>query len=128
MERVSVSDYAHIGNKNITGRPTTALVDRGPSSVTLTVWPIPDTDDYKISYFSLVGSDGISSGIGTTASVPPRFVPALIAGLAFHVAMKRPEVSARVPALKEEYEYQYRMAAESDRDKFSTFFLPEVYD
>ena len=126
IERISVSDYAKISSKNTKGRPTSIYVDRQSTGITVTLWPVPDSNDYSLAYYRLAGIDGISSGIGTTADVPPRFVPALISGLAFHIAMKRPEVSERVAPLREDYEYQYQMAAESDRDKFSTFFRPWV--
>ena len=55
-----------------------------------------------IILFRIVGIDGISSGIdGTTTSfVPPRFAPCLVSGLAYYIAMKRPEVANRVAAIK----------------------------
>ena len=80
------------------------------------LWPVPDSSDYSLSYYRLKGIDGLASGISGSASIPPRFVPALVSGLAYHIAMKRPEVERRVGALKAEYEAQYDLAAREDQD------------
>ena len=68
----------------------------------------------------------MSSGIdGTTTSfVPPRFVPCLVSGLAYYIAMKRPEVANRVAPLKQEYEYQFELAAGEDTESASARFVP----
>lgn len=125
LERISVSTYSQQTKKNMEGRPTQIYVNRGVSNVTVTLWPVPDSAaTYTLAYYRLVGIDGVSSGIGTTASVPPRFVPALVSGLAFHVAMKKPELAARVPALKQEYENQFTLAAGEDEDRASWFMQP----
>jgi len=56
--------------------------------------------------------------------VPPRFVPCLAAGLAYYIAMKKPEVAARVQPLKQEYEFQFELAAGEDTDSSSIKFVP----
>jgi len=124
LERISVSTYAQQTHKNMQGRPTQIYVHRGASDVTVTLWPVPDSADYTLAYYRLKGIDGLSSGVGTTASVPPRFVPALVAGIAFHIAMKKPELAARVGALKQEYENQFTMAAGEDEERASWFMQP----
>ena len=124
LQRISVSTYAQQSNKNSTGRPTQIYVDRGTTSVTATVWPVPDASTYTLAFYRLVGIDGLSSGVGTTASVPQRFVPALVAGLALHVAAKKPEAAARIPMLKQDYEEQFRMAADEDETRASFCIRP----
>lgn len=123
LERISVSTYAQQSSKNARGRPSQIYVNRGVTDVTVTLWPVPDAA-YTLYYYRLAGIEGLSSGIGTTASVPPRFVPALTAGLAYHIAMKRPEVSDRVPALKQEYEFQFTLASGEDEDRASWYLRP----
>jgi hypothetical protein len=44
--------------------------------------------------------------------------------MAYYIAMKRPEVAARVAALKEEYEFQYGLAAGEDEERASIRFVP----
>lgn len=124
MERISVSTYAKQASKNRTGKPTQIYVHRGASSVTATIWPVPDSSSYTLMYYRLKGIDGVSTGLGTTASVPPRFIPALTAGLAYHIALKKPQVSDRVPLLKQEYEQQFTMAAGEDEDRASWHLTP----
>lgn len=126
LERISVSTYAQQTNKQITGRPTQIFVQRLAASTTVTLWPLPDSSQtYTLFYYRLVGIDGLASGIGAdTNMVPPRFVPALVAGLAYYIAMKKPEVMDRVLPLKQLYEEQFELAAMEDRDRASVSFVP----
>lgn len=124
LMRVSVSTYAQQTNKNTQGRPTQIYVNRGSSSVTVTLWPVPDTSSYSLSYYRLKGIDGLSSGIAGSASIPPRFVPALVSGLAYHIAMKKPEALERALPLKQLYEEQFQLAAEEDRERASLHLTP----
>jgi len=95
LERISVSNYAAQSNKNTTGKPTQIYVQRLATETKVTLWPVPDAS-YTLAYYRLKGIDGLSSGVGTTAAVPPRFIPCLVAGLAYQIAMKKPEAIARV--------------------------------
>lgn len=126
LERISVSTYAQQTNKQITGRPTQIFVHRLATSTTVTLWPLPDnTQTYTLFYYRLKGIDGLASGIGSdTTMVPPRFVPALVSGLAYYIAMKKPEVMDRVLPLKQIYEEQFDLAAMEDRDRASVSFVP----
>lgn len=126
LERISVSTYAQQTNKNTQGRPTQIFVQRLPTETKITLWPVPDlTTPYTLLFFRLKGIDGLSSGLGSSvSSVPPRFVPALVAGLAYYVAMKKPEAAQRVAALKQEYEFQFSLAAGEDEERASVRFVP----
>ena len=127
LTRISVSTYAQQSAKNSTGKPTQIFIQRLAGSTTATLWPVPDSaDTYTLSYYRITGIDGISSGIdGTTTSfVPPRFVPCLVSGLAYYIAMKRPEVANRVAPLKQEYEFQFELAAGEDTESASARFVP----
>jgi hypothetical protein len=124
LERISVATYAQQTNKNTQGRPTQIFVQRLSTETKVTLWPVPDSS-YSIFYYRLKGIDGLSSGVGSTiTSVPPRFVPCLAAGLAYYIAMKKPEASARVSALKQEYEFQFELAAGEDEETASIKFVP----
>jgi hypothetical protein len=126
VRRVSVSTYAKQTNKNLQGRPSLIYIDRQAASVTAYLWPVPDSSDYSLAYYRLTGIDGLSSGISGSADIPPRFVPALVSGLAFHVAMKRPEAANRMGALRDEYEFQYKLAAEEDQESAAWMIKPYV--
>jgi hypothetical protein len=126
LERISVSTYAQQTNKQITGRPTQIFVQRLPTSTTVTMWPLPDgSQSYTLFYYRLKGIDGLASGVGgEVTSIPPRFVPALVSGLAYHIALKRPEAMARTLPLKQLYEEAFELAASEDRDRASVSFTP----
>ena len=125
VSRISVSTFAQKSNKNTQGKPNQIFVQRLAGSTTVTLHPVPDTT-YTLSFFRLKGIDSISSGIAgtTTSHVPPRFVPCLVSGLAYYIAMKRPEVANRVSALKQEYEFQFELAAGEDAETASIKFVP----
>ena len=125
LTRVSVSTYAQQSAKNTTGKPTQIFIQRLSASTTVTLWPVPDAS-YTISYYRIAGINGIASGIDgdTTSFIPPRFVPCLVSGLAYYLAMKRPEVANRVTPLKQEYEFQFELAAGEDTESASARFVP----
>ena len=61
-----------------------------------------------------------------TADMSFRFLPCLVAGLAYHIAMKVPELVTRIEMLKIAYEEQYKLAAGEDREKTSEHFVPRI--
>lgn len=56
--------------------------------------------------------------------MPFRFVPAIIAGLAYYMALKTPESAERIPMLKQMYDEAYQLAADEDRDRAPVRFVP----
>lgn len=125
LVRMGLAEYANQANKNTTGRPSQIYVDRASDGVNVTLWPVPDAD-YTLAYYRMKGLDGVSSGIGTTAGVPPRFIPCLIAGLAYHIAMKRPELADRAALLKPLYEEEFARAAAEDEARVSLRLTPSM--
>ena len=126
LERISVSTYSQQTSKNLQGRPTQIFVQRLATETKFTMWPVPDTTQpYTVAYYRLKGIDGLASGIGSdVTSVPPRFVPALVAGLAYYIAMKKPQSQPLLPMLKAEYEMQFDMAAGEDHERASLVLSP----
>ena len=59
-----------------------------------------------------------------TADMNFRFLPCLVAGLAYYIAMKQPELVSRVDMLKMAYEEQLNLAAGEDREKAAIRFVP----
>lgn len=126
LERISVSTYAQQSNKAMIARPTQIYVNRGAAGTTVTLWPVPDsTQAYTLVYYRLKYIEGLASGLGgSVTSIPPRFVPALVAGLAYYIAGKRPQAEGRIPRLQAEYETQFERAAGEDRDRASVMLVP----
>ena len=61
-----------------------------------------------------------------TPDVNFRFLPCLVAGLAYNIALKVPELMERVPMLKAVYEEQFELAAAEDREKAPIRFVPRA--
>jgi len=91
----------------------------------INVWPTPNAGGaYTFVYWRLRRLQDAGNGVNVE-DIPFRFIPCMVAGLAFYIAAKRPDASPdRVMFLKQEYEQQWTLAAEEDRDKSSDRFVP----
>ena len=125
INRISVSTYASIPNKTTTGRPIQFWIERLVDAPRINVWPVPDSNDYTFKYWRMRRIEDAGSGV-QTADMPFRFLPCLVAGLAYHIAMKVPELSQRVPMLKAAYEEEFDRAASEDRVKTNARFVPRI--
>lgn len=95
-----------------------------PNLPAITVWPTPDNSQtYQFVYWRLRRMQDAGSGI-ETADMNFRFLPALVAGLAYHIAKKVPALSERLGMLKESYDEQFQLAAGEDREKAAVRFVP----
>jgi len=125
LNRISVSTYATIPNKNVTGRPVQLWIDRQQAAPQVNLWPVPDSDNYTLRYWRIRRVEDAGAGV-QTADVNFRFLPCLVAGLAYYIAMKVPELAPRIPMLKQDYEQQFQLASEEDRDKAPLRFVPRA--
>ena len=131
ISRISVSTYSSIPNKLSQGRPVQVWVDRGRDNPSINVWPVPDQGTalapyYIFKYWRLRRIEDAGDGVDT-ADMNFRFLPTLMAGLAYYIAMKDPELVSRVPMLQAEYENQFEFAAGEDREKASVLLVPRMY-
>jgi hypothetical protein len=126
MQRISVSDYAAIPTKSTQGRPIQIYVNR-QIQPTVTVWPVPDSSTpYTLVYWYLRRMEDTGASAANTADIPVRFLPALVSGLAYYIALKNPDAADRIQLLKGLYEEQFSLAASEDRDRAPDRFLPYV--
>lgn len=128
LARISVSDYAAIPTKQTQGRPVQIYVNR-QITPQFTVWPTPDSSiQYTVVYWRLKRIQDATSAANpsgdNTFDIPSRFIPAIIAGLAYYIALKKPDAADRISMLKQIYEEQFQLAADEDRDRASDRFLP----
>ena len=147
ISRISVSTYATIPNKLSQSRPIQVWIQRmsgakypppGPNGTDpitgidapkITVWPTPDQGTvgnpyYTFVYWRLRRIQDAGGGVNTQ-DIPFRFVNAMVAGLAWYLAAKIPTVTMdRAQALKAEYEQQFQLAADEDREKAPIRFIP----
>lgn len=95
-----------------------------PQLPAVTVWPTPDNSTpYQFVYWRLRRVQDAGAG-AETADMNFRFLPALAAGLAYHIAVKVPELMERVPMLKQMYDETFEIAAGEDREKAAVRFVP----
>jgi hypothetical protein len=131
ISRISVSTYSSIPNKLSQGRPIQLYIDRGRDNPTVTVWPVPDQGTllapyYTIKYYRMRRIEDAGSGV-QTPDVNFRFLPCLVAGLAYYIAQKDPNLMPRIPMLQGEYERQFELAAGEDRERAPVRFIPRIY-
>ena len=126
ISRIGVSSYAAIPNKLTQGRPLQVWIERLQAAPRINLWPVPDdSTTYTFVYWRLRRIEDAGNGV-ETADMNFRFLPCLVAGLAYHIAMKVPELVTRVDMLKAAYDEQYNLAAGEDREKTSERFVPRV--
>jgi hypothetical protein len=92
----------------------------------INVWPTPNPpgDQYTLVYYRMRRIQDAGTGI-RTQDIPFRFIPCMVAGLAYQLSVKIPGVDPmRIPMLKGEYEQQFMLAAEEDREKAAIRFVP----
>ena len=126
ISRISVSTYATIPNKLQQARPIQLYIDR-QLTPNVTVWPIPDNSQaYTLVYWRLRRIQDAGDGVNTM-DVPFRFVPCLVAGLAYYLAMKIPGGLERLGVLKEQYDEAWYIASTEDREKATERLVPRQY-
>jgi hypothetical protein len=130
ISRISVSTYATIPNKLAQGRPIQVWIRRLRDNPKIVVWPVPDQGTvgnpyYIFKYWRMRRIDDAGTG-ANTQDANFRFLPAIAAGLAYYIAMKIPELAPRMQMLKQEYEFQFDLAAQEDREKASVRFVPRI--
>ena len=126
MSRISPVTYATIPNKLTKGRPNQYWVDRQRDAPVVYVYPTASST-YSTARFVFWRERRILD-TGDKGSndfdVPARFIPALVAGLAYNIALKKPEAAGRISGLKQDYEEQYNIAAGEDRVKAPLRMVP----
>ena len=92
----------------------------------INVWPTPNApgSQYTFVYYRLRRMHDAGDGGTFDQDIPFRFLPCMVAGLAFYMAQKIPEARPLVPFLKQEYEEQWLIASTEDRDKAPVRFVP----
>jgi|TARA_R100001443_G_scaffold48729_1_gene61137 hypothetical protein len=129
MERISVVQYSHLTNKLTEGRPLQYYVGRSPDNITINLWPVPDAQEtYVFSYYYLERIEDSGKPASNNMDVPDRYLPCLVSGLAYNIALKRPESAQYVPALKEIYEEQWNLVSDAFREKAALYVTPGGYN
>lgn len=92
----------------------------------INVWPTPNApgDQYTFVYYRMRRVQDAGTGV-SVQDIPFRFIPCMVAGLAFYLSQKLPGMDLnRAMALKTEYEQQWDLASTEDRDTSPLRFVP----
>ena len=113
------------GQQNTTAAAhTTGATVYNPNVPAVTLWLTPDnSQQYTLVYYRLRRIQDAGAGV-ETGDMNFRFLPVVVAGLAYYIAMKVPELAQRLPMLKEAYDTQFDLAAGEDREKAAIRFVP----
>jgi hypothetical protein len=136
INRISESTYSTIPNKNAQGRPIQVWINRQSGAVEpvsgvaypqINVWPCPDQSDYyTFVYWRMRRIQDAGTGV-TTADIPFRFLNCMVAGLASYLSIKLADVDPnRIAFLKQDYEEQFKLASDEDREKAADRYVPRI--
>jgi len=92
----------------------------------INVWPTPNSpgNQYTFVYYRMRRIQDAGTGV-REQDIPFRFIPCMVAGLAYQLSTKMANVDPnRIVMLKAEYEQQWQLAADEDREKASVRFVP----
>ena len=126
MTKVDRSTYAGFSNKLSKGTPNQYWVERFIDKVRVHVYPTPDsTNASKDMHFYYIKRIQDVGDYTNATDVPFRFVPCMIAGLAFYLSQKyQPQM---VQAMKLYYEDELSRALAEDGSASSTYITPKAY-
>ena len=112
INRISRQEYLSIPKKTTQGRPTQFYMDR-QITPTISVWPAPENSTDSLIYYRVKRIQDADAATNT-ADIPFRFLPCLIAGLSYQIALKKSP--QRIEALKLIYEEEFQRASTEDID------------
>jgi len=111
-----------IPNKATTGRPSSFYLNR-QIVPQVTLWPTPENSTDVLRYYYVQRIQDADSATDDV-DAPFRFLPCMVSGLAYYIAMKRaPE---RLQFLKSIYEEEFQRAADEDEDRVPLKLTPSI--
>ena len=124
LTKISRSDYAAKSNKGATGQPSEYYVDR-QTIPTVTLYQTPNASTYtylKYYYMERIEDTGAYTN---QADVAFRFIPAMVAGLAYYLSMKvNPRITQQNKMI---YEDELKRALDEDGQRTSVYITPQSY-
>lgn len=138
LERIGMQQYLEIVDKDAAGPPVQYVVERGNSTITLRLWPVPDSSTYDLVYWSIKKIED-AGAYSNQLDLPQRMLPALITGLAYKIGGKNPAKMAiengrviqvggvsetKLAQLANDYTVAFEAAKLEDREKSSFFIHP----
>tara|TARA_R110002020_G_scaffold62970_1_gene167961 strand:- start:1190 stop:1879 length:690 start_codon:yes stop_codon:yes gene_type:complete len=124
LTKISRSEYAALPNKGSTGQPSQYYVDR-QTVPKITLYQAPDASTYTyLKYYYLKRIED-AGNYTNQADVVFRFIPCMVAGLAYYLSLKRaPQLVQQNKML---YEDELNRALAEDGQRTSTYLTPQTY-
>lgn len=126
LTKIDRSTYQGLSNKTSQGVPSQYFVQRFIDKVTITLYQTPGSSqagNFINYYYAKRIQD--AGAYTNDADVPYRFVPCMLAGLSYYLAVKfAPE---RIQNLKMLYEDELNRALTQDGSSSSTYITPKTY-
>ena len=120
ISRINRQDYLNIPNKDLQGRPSQYFVDR-LIAPTITLWASPENSTDQLIYYRVKRIEDADAATNN-AQVPFRFLPCLVAGLAYQISVKK--ALNRIGVLKDIYEEEFARAAAEDGERTALRLVP----
>lgn len=121
IDRIGYAEYLHIPNKATQSRPAQYFVQRTVPAK-LFLYPAPDATQQYVFRYYVIRRIQDAGTFTNTADISFRFLPALIAGTAYYLSVKK--APDRVQLLKAMYDEEFAHAAAEDRERSSYFAVP----
>ena len=122
LSRMSRGEYLGLPNKTTQGRPSQYFYNR-QTTPQITLWATPENSTDTLVYYYVKRIEDVDTFTNTT-DAPFRFLPCIVAGLAYYLSMKKaPE---RIQLLKSVYEEEFQRAADEDEDRVPLKIQPGI--
>ena len=122
LTRMSRAEYLAIPNKTTQGRPSQYYYNR-QTTPEITLWATPENSTDTLVYYYVKRIEDMDTLINT-ADAPFRFLPCMVAGLAYYLSVKK--APDRVQLLKSIYEEEFQRAAAEDEDRVPLKIQPSI--
>ena len=124
LTKISRSEYAALPNKGSTGQPSQYYVDR-QTTTTIDLYQTPDGSTYTyVKYYYLKRIED-AGNYTNQADVVFRFIPCMVAGLAYYLSMKKnPQLTQQSKLI---YEDELSRALNEDGQRTSVYITPQTY-
>jgi len=122
LTRMSRGEYLALPNKATEGRPSQYYFNR-QTAPQITLWATPDSSTDTLIYYYVSRIEDVDT-LANTTDAPFRFLPCMVAGLAYYIAMKK--APDRVQLLKAVYEEEFQRAVDEDEDRVPLKLQPSI--
>jgi hypothetical protein len=126
IEVLGYTDWLQIVNKQQEGRPTQYMVDRTRNNININVWPVPNaTGRWSLQAWTVKRIADINASY-QLVGLPHRYLPAVVAGLRYQLAVMRKLPLDEREWFRNLYETELQLALDEDREKKDFNLYPEV--